>query len=180
MKSRFKKKSGFTLIEVVVGLAIFAIICLALVSIMTVSFRVNYINRDSYTADNFSKAFFEGLKDESVRPPKKTVEDVDGKVYYGLFSDLSDVDKLINESIKTLSATKNVLPGSDPNNDLKSAMNDVNQRLVATGSNAEVGFIVKIRWDNGKHKIYEVETWTWVFDKGESSLVNRVTLMPGS
>lgn len=175
MEKFIKKRSGFTLIEVVVGLAIFAIITVTLVSIMTLFFKVNYTNKDSYTADTYSKAFFEALRNDSSRPSKKTAN-FTGQ-YYMLFD---DVDEVTNYGINNFKTLPTSTLSADPNTNLTSAIEEVNNNAIALGTDKKIGFIVKINWNNDEDKkIYEIETWTWVRDKGESSLINRKTLLAG-
>ena len=61
---KVKRKKGFTLIEVVVALAAFTIVMLAITGILISVINLTSINSATYSTDNISKVFFETLKED--------------------------------------------------------------------------------------------------------------------
>ncbi|MGL5086349.1 MAG: prepilin-type N-terminal cleavage/methylation domain-containing protein, partial [Clostridium sp.] len=56
-----KKEKGFTLVEMIAAIAIFGIISIVTVSMLSFAFKYNAINRETYEADTNSKIFFESI-----------------------------------------------------------------------------------------------------------------------
>lgn len=179
MKFKFKNKknSGFTLIELMVGIALFAIISMVLVSVMSFSLRMNYINKDTYDSDSYSKAFFEALKTENARPgkpthpPGGTVGSFD-KVYKKTFSDVAQVTSFALNEYKNQSGVEIADP-TLPTANISDAINAISGS--PDNPSDIMGMMVKIHW-NSTQEIYEIETWTWTLAKPDASLVNRKTL----
>lgn len=183
MKFKFKNKknNGFTLIELMVGIALFAIISMVLVSVMSFSLRMNYINKDTYDSDSYSKAFFEALKTENARPVKPTPPAGGGpasfsKVYKKTFSDVSQVTNFALNEYKdptTAGITDPTTAVGDKDQNISNAINAISANPdIPTDT---MGMMVKLHWNNTQ-EIYEIETWTWTLDKPDASLVNRKTL----
>ncbi|MGL4849470.1 MAG: type II secretion system protein [Clostridium sp.] len=61
-----KKKKGFTLIEVVAGLAVFAVVSTVIMSMILNVNKYNAENKNQFDASAMSRAFNEGIK--SIRP----------------------------------------------------------------------------------------------------------------
>lgn len=179
MKFNLKRKRGFTLIEVIVGVALFAIISMVLVSVMTFALKMNYTNKDTYDADSYSKAFYEAIKNEDCKPisPVAPVV-VNNKIYYKTFENIEDVTKHAKNEFSNIAGnTINFYSpdGHDPTTEtgLSSAVEFVKNHR---GTSDSIGFIVKVNW-NSSDNVYELETWTWNLDKGESTMINRKTLL---
>lgn len=168
MKIKNKKKKGFTLVEIMVGVALFSIVSMILVGIMSFSLRMNYTNKDSYDADSYSKAFFEALKLQDSRPPAQPASVTFNKTYKTTFNEISEVTHYALNEYKNLRGTIINTSVSDEINNTPSS------------SAEKIGMIINVSW-NHTDKVYQIETWTWNLDKKESSLVNRKTLqMPAS
>ena len=60
---KVKKKRGFTLIEMIVALATFTIVMLAITGIIISVIKYTSINKSNYDTDNISKVFFETIRE---------------------------------------------------------------------------------------------------------------------
>lgn len=179
MKKIFKKKKGFTLVEVVVGVALFSVISMILVSVMVFALKVNYINKDSYDADSYSKTFFETIKTDVARPQKPDATFLT-KTYYEIFNNIDEVTTFtINDfskikenplGIKRIPDTINPAGGGTG---LADAINHVVTNNT-TGGN--IALILQVQWDESNN-VYQLETWSWNLNKGEATMINRKTLL---
>ncbi|MEG0297726.1 MAG: prepilin-type N-terminal cleavage/methylation domain-containing protein [Clostridium sp.] len=185
MKFKFKdrKKRGFTLIEVMVGIALFSIISMVLVSVMSFSLRMNYINKDTYDADSYSKAFFEAIKNNECKPKKPSAPPVvfSPRVYYKTFIDVDEVTKYAKDGFANIIDTSDAtIVGKNPGN-LVSSDTELTTAITNVKANPDnpdhtIGFMIKVMWDVDD-EVYKLETWTWNIEKGETTLVNRKTLI---
>ena len=157
---KVKRKKGFTLIEIVVALATFSIVMLAITSILISTIRLSSINRATYNTDTISKVFFETLKED--RSIFGNIPKDSEKKYKAGFSNSDDIRVFI---------TKKLLSGDVSNKpDTVSNPNDFNE---CKDSSKGYSIGIKTKWNTDG--FYEIETWCWDTNKGESSLVNRKT-----
>ena len=104
MRKKIKKKKGFTLIEVVAGLAMFAIVSSVIMNMILDVNKYNAENKNQFDTSSMSRAFNEAIKNKRPKDnPYPTTWDgatsnVDGpkKTYYIGFNTID-----LNESIKT-------------------------------------------------------------------------------
>lgn len=159
---KVKKKKGFTLIEVVVALAAFTIVMLAITGILISVINLTSINSSTYSTDNISKAFFETLKEDRVtlsNIPKDST-----KKYKCGFSDEGEVRTFIKNRLLTKDSS------SRPENVL-----DPSNFSLCNQSSSKYTMGIEVKWNNDG--FYEIETWCWDTNKGESSLINRKTYL---
>lgn len=104
MRKKIKKKKGFTLIEVVAGLAMFAIVSSVIMNMILDVNKYNAENKNQFDTSSMSRAFNEAIKNKRPKDnPYPTTWDeatsnVDGpkKTYYIGFNTIDD----LNDSIK--------------------------------------------------------------------------------
>lgn len=182
MSFKYKKNKGFTLIEVMVGIALFAVVSAVLVSVMSFSFRMNYTNKANYDADSYSKSFFESIKNDACKPIGQS-SNFTNKYYTG-FDDVSEVYQYAEKRMNDLSRA--VYPSIDESGVGKTAEEIIESFDGTAYANKNIGFVMEIHWKNDEpaptdtnkvYKIYEIETWTWDVDKGIASMINRKTLL---
>lgn len=159
---KVKKKRGFTLIEVVVALAAFTIVMLVITGILISVINLISINRATYSTDNISKVFFETLKED--RATLNNMPKVAETKYKCGFSDESEVRKLVKDHLLDADLLDKPQIVSDPSN-----------FSLCTQSSEKFSMGIEISWNTDG--FYEVETWCWDTNKGESSLVNRKTYL---
>jgi prepilin-type N-terminal cleavage/methylation domain-containing protein len=105
MRKKRKKKKGFTLIEVVAGLAVFVIVSSVIMNMILDVNKYNAANKNQFDTSSMSRAFNEAIKNKRPKDnPYPTTWDgetsnVDGpkKTYYIGFNTIDD----LNASIKT-------------------------------------------------------------------------------
>ncbi|WP_436513126.1 type II secretion system protein [Clostridium thermobutyricum] len=113
MRKKIKKKKGFTLIEVVAGLAVFAIVSSVIMNMILDVNKYNAENKNQFDTSSMSRAFNEAIKNKRPKDnPYPTTWDgatsnVDGpkKTYYIGFNTIDD----LNDSIKTKLLNKNFI-----------------------------------------------------------------------
>ena len=71
---KVKKKKGFTLIEVVVALAAFSLVMLAVTGILLSVIKVTGVNSRTYKTDNISKVLFETIRENRPVKAYSTIE----------------------------------------------------------------------------------------------------------
>lgn len=113
MRKKIKKKKGFTLIEVVAGLAMFAIVSSVIMNMILDVNKYNAENKNQFDTSSMSRAFNEAIKNK--RPKDNpypttwdgTTSNVDGpkKTYYIGFNTIDD----LNASIKNKLLNKNFI-----------------------------------------------------------------------
>lgn len=114
MRKNKRKKKGFTLIEVMAGLAVFAIVTTVITSMILNVNKYNAENKNQFDANSMSRAFNEGIK--SIRPidnervpgikgyPIEWDEQAGGidsnpKYYYISFNTVDELNKAIKEKL---------------------------------------------------------------------------------
>lgn len=113
MRKKIKKKKGFTLIEVVAGLAVFVIVSSVIMNMILDVNKYNAENKNQFDTSSMSRAFNEAIKNKRPKDnPYPTTWDgstsnVDGpkKTYYIGFNTIDD----LNDSIKTKLLNKNFI-----------------------------------------------------------------------
>ncbi|MGL4873732.1 MAG: type II secretion system protein [Clostridium sp.] len=190
-----KKKKGFTLIEVVAGLAVFAVVSSVIMSMILNVNKYNAENKNQFDASAMSRAFNEGIK--SIRPvdneratgvkgyPDKWKEkdlgsgnfgDGDIKYYYIGFDDIDRLNRAIKESLlKDASfATTNPNPAvskyyiKEINNTdtIESLLNDTEAKKYKYG--------IKINVQNKvAEKVYVFDTQTIDINGGITTITDR-------
>ncbi|CUQ27368.1 type IV pilus modification PilV family protein [Clostridium baratii] len=158
------KKKGFTLIELIAGLAIFTIIMLSLMSLLGMTIKYNSLNKRTYNSNINSKAFFEMLKSSKFLLPSGAVKNsIDGEYKIGINSKIDIeqfADNLINYNNVGLNSYKVASGNADDFQDL--------------GKEGTLG--IKIKWDDPKG-VYIIESWAWDVGAGEISEINRKTYL---
>ncbi len=176
MKKR--KKEGFTLVELMASLAIFTILSVSIISIITLSIQHNYINKQRYQSNLNSKTFIELMKNYTNRPQKPSstplVHTRNGN-YYIAFNDEEELTNYVNNKfVKTESypmASTDML-SHNPEVDVNSAMEEVE----TSSPSKKYGIIMVSKWDDSDG-IYDIDLWSWDIKKGQPSLVNRKLLL---
>ena len=113
MRKKIKKKKGYTLIEVVAGLAMFAIVSSVIMNMILDVNKYNAENKNQFDTSSMSRAFNEAIKNKRPKDnPYPTTwngatSNVDGpkKTYYIGFNTIDD----LNDSIKTKLLNKNFI-----------------------------------------------------------------------
>lgn len=159
MKGR--KKKGFTLIEIVVAVAIFSIIMLAVTSILINVINLSSINKKTYNADSSSKIIFETIREN--RPSKLATPSSLNGSFKGEVDNANEIRNFVVNQILGTGVRNTVVDPSD-----FGACKSVNDKQYSIG--------VHLQW-NDAEGFYEIETWVWDTKKGESTLVNRKTYL---
>ena len=163
-----KKKYGFTLVELMASLAIFIILTVAMVSMLTLAIKHNSINKQRYESDLNCKAVIEMMKHNSNRPQNKGNRNGN---YYVAFDTEGELKDFVDKYVKTENAS--ILQSIGSISDLNSAMETVKN---STTPSKKYGIILKSEWKN-ETKLYDIELWSWDIKKGRSSLINRKLLL---
>lgn len=180
-----RKEKGFTLIELIASVAIFTIISIVTISMLSFAFKYNSINRKTYEADTNSKILFESLKKESNRinvsarvpgvgaTPAPRVPSVPNGTYVIAFDEgshnTSGIDALVLD--KFINAPRNIV-ALDPSTNIAGVMSDVKTRFPSN----KYAIVIKSTWDD-VNELFIIETWSWDLNKGEISMINRKTLI---
>lgn len=169
---KVKKKKGFTLIEIVVALAAFMIIMLTITSILISVIKYSSMNNKDFNLGKVSQVVFETIKEKKVVVDNS--ENPNTK-YTGGFNFCVN-----NESELKTYVRDNIFKnsGTFSNPESFTACNTDSSKKYCIG--------IKVSWqDNGsvtdpaggKYHIgvYKVDVYCWDVEKGESSLIHRVT-----
>lgn len=178
-----KKNKGFTLVELIASLAIFTILSVTIVSLITLSIKHNSINKQRYESDLNSKTFIELMNSSSNRPEKPLPTPLpiptpsffsrNGNYFFKFDTENELIDFVNNVFVKTESESMmSYLLASDPEANILDAMEEV--KLYS--SSKRFGIIIASKWDNGSG-IYDIDLWSWDINKGKPSLVNRKVLL---
>ena len=179
---KVKKKRGFTLIEMIVALATFTIVMLAITGIIISVIKYTSINKSNYDTDNISKVFFETIRENR---PNLSDMPADSEVCYkGEFSTKDEVRTFIKDRLFELSNRPSSVSNPDKFSECKSNTSDFSigiklkyyddmVNVVDSHDEDGDGDITEIITKHAKY--YEIETWCWDSHEGESSLVNRKT-----
>lgn len=156
---KVKKRKGFTLVELVVALAAFSLIMLAITGILLSVIKLTGINSKIYKTDNISKVLFETIREN--RPIKPTSpsnpESWDGNLRMGFDSE-NEVRDFVKNTLFSSSSRVGI---------------DVSDFSLCKVNNKKYTVGIEIKWNIDG--FYEVETWCWDTNQGESSLINRKT-----
>lgn len=174
-----KRKKGFTLMEMIAAIAIFAIISVGCISMISFCFKYNAINRQTYEADTNSKMFFECLnkKENRIQKPSATpavppaIIPSNGN-YVFAFDDGSDAVAGIDSFIKNNILMNSMTSVGDPSADIGAVLSSVK----AAFPNKKYAIVFSLEWNNS-NEVYEFETWSWDLNKGEISVVKRKTFI---
>lgn len=161
-----KKNKGFTLIEIIVALAAFMIVMLAITSILLSVINYTAINKKTFNSNSISRAMFEAVNEN--KPTSTTPTVLNGTYNYKAdnIDSVDDVksfvkDKLFNTVTRPTAVT-------DPSDFTQCKDNGKSYSAGIKIIWHPVGAIAGIGY-------YEIETWCWDTDKGEVSEVNRKT-----
>lgn len=171
-----KKKKAFTIVEMIAAISMFMIISLTAISMFTFVVKLNAINRKTYDADIYSKAFFETIK--AYKP--KVGEKANEGYYLYTFNNVSEIETFA-KGIFNVTAPK------------VSEYGYILAKQQATANNKNIAMEIKINYqgndgsnvvinpsisDNVKaENLFEIEVWVWDVTKGEVSRVNRKTII---
>ena len=157
---KVKKKKGFTLIEIAVALAAFVIVMIAITGILISVINITSINSTTYSTDNISKVFFETLKED--RTTLNNIPKALNTKYKCGFSNADEVRTFVKDHLL-----------DDDLGDKPDVVSDPSDFNLCKQSSSEYSMGINISWNTDG--FYEVETWCWDTNKGESSLINRKT-----
>lgn len=176
-----RKRKGFTLIEVIVALGTFMIVMLAITTLLITTINFTGTNRKTFNTNIISKAVFEAMKesriampkDSSVPPvpyPEKLTGGLNEINYRASFDNEDEAREFV---IKKLLDETTTRPNTVSNPKDFSVVKDATKRY-------SMG--IKMKWTDldpgtGQKGVYEIETWCWDTNKGESTLVNRKTFL---
>lgn len=176
-----KKQEGFTLIEVVVALGAFMIIMLAITSILMTTITYTGINKKTFDTNAISRTFFEAMKESRISmptngtppvaaPKKLTGGGIEANYKAGFDSEdearVFVIEKLLNESVARPSTVTTPSDFSSCKDSTKRYSVGINMKWTDLNPGA-----------TPTKGVYEIETWFWDTNKGESSLVNRKTFL---
>ncbi|WP_338630906.1 prepilin-type N-terminal cleavage/methylation domain-containing protein [Clostridium baratii] len=159
-----KKRKGFTLIELMAGLALFTIVMLALMSLLSTAIKYNSLNKRTYNSNINSKAFFEMIKSSKFSIPSGVDKSAISGEYKVAIDDELDIKDFSDNLIKcNISGLSSYRVGNGTANNFENL-----------GKSGTLG--VKIDWDNFKG-VYIIESWVWDIGVGDISEINRKTYL---
>lgn len=167
---KFKRKKGFTLIEMVATLAIFTIVIVMITSLIVTLFKYNSINKKTFDSNSMSKVFFETVRGNR---PSDVLTYPGNNTYYIAFNNEEELvssikDKLLIDSI---SDGGGFILGRCLSTD------DFNSLKNKSGVQGK-SYLIKVSVNkNLREKVYEFNTESWHIPKGEVSIVSRKNLI---
>ncbi|MGG7161689.1 prepilin-type N-terminal cleavage/methylation domain-containing protein [Clostridium baratii] len=167
---KFKKKKGFTLIEIIAGLAIFVIVLTTATSLIITLFKYNSINKETFDSNSKSKIFFETVRGN--RPSDIYTYPSDNN-YYIAFNDDNDLVVATKDNLlkNTLNSTSSYVMGTCNGGDGLGA-------LKAKPGVIDKKYVLKVNAKkNTTQKVYEFYVSTWNIPKGETSIIERKALI---
>lgn len=169
-----KKKKGMTLLEIIVSMAVFSIVAVAITSTLMLTMKLTANNKAKLFANENSVTFIEFLKSEEYRPKK----DGDAKQYksgwyYVAFNDNTEVESFIKNSIDE--------PTSNPDIGMSASWNPDLATVKSNSGQTTEKFVlaINVRWNSSGDvsNVYDIDTYSWEVDRGETSKVNRRILL---
>lgn len=163
-----KKKRGFTLVEMIAAVASFMIVMLAITTILISVIQQTSTNKRIYDANSISKSVFEVTSKN--KPKLTTTPDNLNGVY--ILKDINSEDDVRNSIVNQL--YKSTLPK------VGIAAGDISFANCKDDS-GKYSVVMNFKWlpqqwgTETRYGCYQVTTWTYENDKGESSLVKRTT-----
>lgn len=163
-----KKKKGFTLVEMIAAIASFMIVMLAITTILISVIQQTGTNKRIYDANSISKSVFEVT---SKNKPKLTSTPATLNGVY-ILKDINSEDDVRNAIVNQLYKSMLAKAGI--------AANDISFANCKDDS-GQYSVVMNFKWlpqpygTETRYGCYEVTTWTYENDKGESSLVKRTT-----
>lgn len=163
-----KKKKGFTLVEMIAAIASFMIVMLAITTILISVIQQTSINKRIYDANSISKSVFEVT---SKNKPKLTSTPTTLNGTY-ILKDINSSDDVKEAIVNQLYKSKISKIGID--------VGDISFDKCKDDS-GQYSVVVNLKWlpqpygTETRYGCYQVTTWTYENDKGESSLVKRTT-----
>lgn len=167
---KLKKKKGFTLIEMIAGLAIFVIVLTTATSLIITLFKYNSINKETFDSNSKSKIFFETVRGN--RPSDIYTYPSDNN-YYIAFNDDNDLVVATKDNLlkNTLNSTSSYVMGKCSDGDGLAA-------LKAKPGVIDKQYVLKVNAKkNITQKVYEFDVSTWNIPKGETSIIERKALI---
>ena len=133
---------------------------LAITGILISVINLTSINSATYSTDNISKVFFETLKED--RTTLNNMPQVANTEYKCGFSNADEVRIFVKDHLLDIN------PGNKPD-----VVSDPSDFSLCKQSSEKFSMGIEVKWN--ADGFYEVETWCWDTNKGESSLINRKT-----
>lgn len=180
MRKNKKKKKGFTLIEVVAGLAVFGIIATVMTSMILNVNKYNAENKNQFDASGMSRAFNEGIK--SIRPvnniyptdwnEKSGGTDSDLKYYYISFNTIEDLNKAIKEKLLKNNSTTGASGGYYFKKGVLETDTIEDLCLDSNSSSHKYGIRIAVQ-NKAKEKVYVFDTETIYIKGGITTITER-------
>ncbi|MGL5412731.1 type IV pilus modification PilV family protein [Cetobacterium sp.] len=170
-----RKRKGFTLIEVMAGLAVFAILATIVSSMILTVNKYNGENKNQFDSSSISRAFNERIK--SIRPSKNRYpvdwkEDSGNSEYYYIsFNSIEELNKVIEEKLLKNNNKTEVIDGYYFKIDVnEEKIEDLSKESEIIGH--KYGIKIKVQ-NKEREKVYVFDTKTIEIDSGISSVVDR-------
>lgn len=170
----FKKKKGFTLIEMIAGLAIFVIVLTTATSLIITLFKYNSINKETFDSNSKSKIFFETVRgnrpsDIYTYPTNNKNQHYYYFIAFNADNELVDATKdLLKKNIGSTSPyIVNTCSSGDGLIELKAKPGVIDKKYVLK---------IDVQEISNQH-VYEFNVSTWNIPKGETSIIERKALI---
>lgn len=164
---KMSKKKGMTLIELIAAIAIFSLVSVFLVSIITTALKFNIANKTTFDANSNSRAFYEAIRQH--RPNETKVYPSDGK-YVIYFNNQNELLEYVKEDFNSSMIETRVSTFQEIKNDALSnryaILLDIKKIEEADTSNP-----------TKKYSYYELTTSSWDLEKGEFTQIDRKSLI---
>lgn len=180
------KKRGVTLIEVVVALAAFMIVMLAITSILITTINYTGINKKTFNSNAISRTFFEAMKESRIgmpmngatppvpKPNKLTSGLSEVSYVAGFDNEYQARSFVIDTLLKDTAARPGIVGNPADFSSCKQVGKTYSMGIKMKWTCLDVAHGISTHIEKG---VYEIETWCWDTNKGESSLVNRKTFL---
>lgn len=167
MKKRTKK--GFTLIEMLAAVAIFSVISVALVTMVTTTWKFNAANKTTFDANANSRAFYELIREN--RPTSTRKYPTSGNYYNIFFNDQSELSSFVKNNFN------NTLVGYTPSKDFNSLKTDAGTKRYAIQVHIEKKEVINPSDNTKKTAYYELITQSYDITKGEYTEIERKAII---
>lgn len=177
---KYKKKQGFTLIEMIAGLTVFIIVSTAIMSLILTTFSYNSLNKKTFDSNSMSKVFYEvvrGNRPGGTPYLTKSIYNAPGANYYIAFDNEEELTKAVKEKILKEEVIKTGAPQDTFTIGDCSDSDDFNSLKNKVGA-MDNSYLMKLNIVNNQNeKVYEFTTTVWSVSKGENSSVQRKSLI---